>query len=129
MPGAFGLWPCPRTPPKKTGLVPQLLVRWGEERIPQSETQSWFCLSEPLPRAVIFLIVKLRRGFSQLSFVYVLFALNIFLITYFCVVSSFEPPLDRKTFVFDFKSISIVKSIATYVLTYLSTLMSLSHQY
>ena len=44
---------------------------------------------------VIFLIVKLRRGFSQLPFVYVLFAFNIFLITYFCVVSSFEPPLDH----------------------------------
>ena len=50
-------------------------------------------LSEPLPRTVIFLIVKLRRGFSQLSFEYVLFAFNIFLIAYFCVVSSFEPPL------------------------------------
>ena len=54
-------------------------------------------LSEPLPRAVIFLIVKLRRGFSQLSFVYVLFSFNIFLITYFCVVSSFEPPLDHNS--------------------------------
>ena len=53
-------------------------------------------LGEPLPRAVIFLIVKLRRGFSQLSFVYVSFAFNIFLITYFYVVSSFEPPLDHK---------------------------------
>ena len=75
----------------------------------QSQTQSRFCfslrlslgsvsvsdsvsvlfqsnLSEPSPRAVIFQIVKLRRGFSQLSFVYVLFAFNIFLITYFCVV-------------------------------------------
>ena len=29
-------------------------------------------LSEPLPRVVIFLIGKLKRGFSQLSFVYVL---------------------------------------------------------
>ena len=62
----------------------------------QSRTGSLFCLSKPLPRAVIFLIVKLRRSFSQLSFVYVLFAFNIFLITYFCVVSSFEPPLDHK---------------------------------
>ena len=62
----------------------------------QSRTQSQFCLSESLPRAVIFLIVKLRRGFSQLSFVYVLSAFNIFLITYFCVVSSFVPPLDHK---------------------------------
>ena len=61
----------------------------------QSQTQSRFCLYEPLPRAVIFLIVKLGRGFSQLSFVYILFAFKIFLITYFCVVSSFEPPLDH----------------------------------
>ena len=60
----------------------------------QSRTQSRFCLSESLPRVVIFLMIKLRRGFSQLSFVYVLFAFNIFLISYFCVVSSFEPPLD-----------------------------------
>ena len=58
----------------------------------QSRTQSRFCLSESLPRALIFLIVKLGRGFSLLSLVYVLFAFNIFLITYFCVVSSFEPP-------------------------------------
>ena len=63
----------------------------------QSQTQSWFCLSELLPCAVIFLIVKLRRGFSQLSVVYVRFAINIFLITYFCDVSSFEPPLDNNT--------------------------------
>ena len=52
----------------------------------QSRTQSRFCLSESLPRAVIFL-VKLGSGFSRLSLVYVLFAFNIFLITYFCVVS------------------------------------------
>ena len=63
----------------------------------QSRTQSRFCLSEPLPGAVIFLIVKLMRVFSLLSFVYILFAFNIFLITYFCVVSSFEPPLDHNT--------------------------------
>ena len=50
-----------------------------------------------LPKAVIFLIVKLRRGFSQLSFVCILFPLNIFLIIYFCVVSSFEPPLDHNS--------------------------------
>ena len=55
-------------------------------------------LSELLPRAVTFLI-KLRTGFSQLSFVYVLFAFNIFLITNFCVVSSFEPPLDHNIYV------------------------------
>ena len=44
-------------------------------------------------------IVKLKRGFSELSFVYVVFSFNIFLITYFCVVSSFEPPLDHNTIV------------------------------
>ena len=33
----------------------------------QSQTQSRFCLSKSLPRVVIFLIVKLGRGFSQLS--------------------------------------------------------------
>ena len=59
----------------------------------QSQSQS--SLSEPLPREVIFLIVKLRRGLSQLSFVNVLFSFNIFLITYFYVVLSFEPPLDH----------------------------------
>ena len=58
----------------------------------QFRTQSRFCLIESLPRAVILLIVKLGRDFSQLSFVYVLFAFNIFLISYSCVVSSFEPP-------------------------------------
>ena len=40
--------------------------------------------------------VKLRRGFSQLSFMYVLFSFNIFLITHFWVVLSFEPPLDHQ---------------------------------
>ena len=39
--------------------------------------------------------VKLRGGFSQLSFMYLLFSFNIFLITHFRVVLSFEPPLDR----------------------------------
>ena len=63
----------------------------------QSRTQTRFCLCESLARAVIFLIVKLVRGFSQLSLVNVLFAFNIFLIAYFCVVSSFEPPLDHNT--------------------------------
>ena len=49
-----------------------------------SSSQSRFCLSESLPRAVIFLIVRLERGFSQQSFVYVLFAFNIFLISVSC---------------------------------------------
>ena len=40
---------------------------------------------------------KLRRCFSQLSFMYVLFSFNIFLITYFRVVLSFEPPIDHNT--------------------------------
>ena len=62
--------------------------------------QSQSSLSEPLPRAAIFLIVKLRRGFSHVSFVYVLFPFSIFLITYFCVVSSFEPPLDHNSNLF-----------------------------
>ena len=61
----------------------------------QSRTQSKFCLSKLLARVVILLIVKLGRGFSQLLFVNVLFAFNIFLITYFCVRSSIEPPLDH----------------------------------
>ena len=39
--------------------------------------------------------VKLRRGFFQLSFLYVLFSFNIFFITYFRVVLSFQPPLDH----------------------------------
>ena len=41
--------------------------------------------------------VKLRRGSSQLSFMYVLFYFNIFLITRFRVVVSFEAPLDHNT--------------------------------
>ena len=43
-------------------------------------------------------LVKLRRGFSQLSFIYVLFSFNIFFITHFWVVLSFKPPLDHNTF-------------------------------
>ena len=62
------------------------------------QSQSQRSLSELLRRVVIFLIVKLRRGFSLLSFVFVLFAFNIFLITYFCVMSSFEPPLDHNIY-------------------------------
>ena len=42
--------------------------------------------------------VKLRRGFSQLSFMYVLFSFRIFLITHFRVVLSFQPPLDHNTY-------------------------------
>ena len=41
--------------------------------------------------------VKLRRGFSLLSFIHVLFSFNIFLITHFRVMLSFEPPLDHNT--------------------------------
>ena len=41
--------------------------------------------------------VKPRKVFSQLSFVYLLFSFNIFLITYFRVVLSFEPPLGHST--------------------------------
>ena len=89
------------------------------------------CLSESLPRVEIFLILKLRRGFSQLSFVYVLFAFNIFLITYFCVMSSFEPPLDHNTavcliFKDRFRSLHIsfvymvwIKSLAWFLVNYL----------
>ena len=75
-----------------------LVLMWNiPTELSSAQSQSRFCLSESLPRAIIFLIVKLRRGFSQLSFVYVLFALNIFLITYFCIVSSYEPPLHHNT--------------------------------
>ena len=41
--------------------------------------------------------VKVRRGFSQLSFMYVLFSFNIFFITHFWVMLSFQPPLDHNT--------------------------------
>ena len=76
-----------------------LVLMWHIPTEPSSvQSQSRFCLSESLPSAVIFLIVKPWRGFSQLSFVYVLFAFNIFLIRCFCVVSSFEPPLDHNTY-------------------------------
>ena len=87
-----------------------------------SSVQSRFSLtlSESLPRAVIFLIVKLRRGLSLLSFVCVLFAFNIFLITYFCVVSSFEPHLDHnrnKTWIF-LKNISDILQNCHRTVTY-----------
>ena len=42
--------------------------------------------------------VKLRRSFSQLSFLYLLFSFYIFLITHFRVVLSFQPPLDHNTY-------------------------------
>ena len=64
-------------------------------KYPRSLSQSRSSLSLPLPRSVIFLIVKQRRGFSQLSFVYVLFSFNIVLIAYFRVVLSIEPLLDH----------------------------------
>ena len=60
-------------------------------------SQSQRGLSELFPRALIFLIVKLRKSFSHLSFVCVLFSFNVFLITYFCAVSSFEPPLHHNS--------------------------------
>ena len=82
-------WTCPHVTYTNWALFCAVSVAVAVLFLSQSS------LSEPLPRAVIFLIVKLRRGFSLLSFVYVLFAFNIFLITYFCVVSSFEPPLDH----------------------------------
>ena len=37
---------------------------------------------------------KLRRGFSLLLFMYVKLSFNIFLISHFRVVLSFQPPLD-----------------------------------
>ena len=43
--------------------------------------------------------VKLRRDFSQLPFMHVLFSFNIFLITHFRVVLSFEPPLNHNKMV------------------------------
>ena len=79
------------------GHIPTELSSAQSQSQTQSRTQSRFCLCKSLPRVVIFLIVKLVRGFSQLSFVYVLFTFNIFLTAYFCVVSSFEPPLDHNT--------------------------------
>ena len=39
--------------------------------------------------------VNLRRGFSQLSFMYVLFSFSISFITHFRVVLSFQPPLEH----------------------------------
>ena len=82
----------PALGPTKKGLVPHFLVRWGDEQIPQSRTQSRYCLNKSLPRTVILL------NLGGVTVVYVLFAFNTFLITYFCVVSSFEPPLDHNTF-------------------------------
>ena len=72
------MWaPALRPNPPKKSLVPHLTVWWGCNKYTQSQSRS--SLSEPLPRAVISLIVQLRRGFSQLSLVYVLFSFNIFL--------------------------------------------------
>ena len=56
-------------------------------------------LGELSPRTVIFLIVlSWGGGFSQLSFINVLFPFNIFIITHFRVVLSFEPPLDHNRY-------------------------------
>ena len=57
-------------------------------------------LGETSPRtdANIHDCVKLRKGFSQLLFMYVLFSFNIFLITHFQVVLSFELPFDHNTY-------------------------------
>ena len=53
-------------------------------------------LGELSPRTVLFMIMlSWRRGVSQLSFLNVLFSFNIFLITHFRVVLSFEPFLDH----------------------------------
>ena len=56
-------------------------------------------LGDPSPRTDVMFhdFVKLGRGFSQLSFMYVLFSFNIFFITHFRVVLSFRPPLDHNT--------------------------------
>ena len=50
-------------------------------------------LGEPSPRMDVNIhdCVKPRRGFSRLSFMYVLFSFNIFLITHFQVLLSPEP--------------------------------------
>ena len=59
--------------------------------------QSRCSLSELSPRTVIFMIVLswVGGGFSQLSFMDVLFSFNIFLITHFRVVLSFQLPFDN----------------------------------
>ena len=44
------------------------------------------------------IVLSWGGGFSQLSFIYVLFSFNIFLIPHFRVVLSFEPPLDHNTY-------------------------------
>ena len=68
--------------------------------------------------------VKLRKGFSQLSFMYVLFSLNIFFITHFRIVLSFQPPLDHNTIS---HPISIYLSVYRHL--FLSLFLSLSRIY
>ena len=72
---------------------------WVRARMPSCDTHRLSSLlrslNEPSPRAdVMFMIVfSWGGGFSQLSFMYVLFSFNIFLITHFRVVLSFHPHL------------------------------------
>ena len=55
---------------------------------------------------------KPRRSFFQLSFLYILFSFNIFLITHFRVVLSFQSPFDHNTItVFSYLPVSSYLSI------------------
>ena len=70
---------------------------------PSCDTYQLSSIQRSLGRAVtkngcnVHDCIKLRRGFSMLSFIYVLFSFNIFLIPHFRVVFSFQPPLDHNT--------------------------------
>ena len=75
MPGACELRLCAQIHLKKglcAGTWPVCVGRAVNKYL-QSQSQFQRSLSETLPRSVIFLIVKLRRGLSQLSFVHVPF--------------------------------------------------------
>ena len=76
-----------------------------------------FCAvsGDPSPRTdVMFMIVlSWGGGFTQLSFMYVLFSFNLFLITHFRVVLSFQPPLDHNTLHFVLNQISCLLSYAS----------------
>ena len=109
-----------------------------------SSLQRSLCERSPRTDFNIQDCVKLRRGFSHLSFMYLLFSSNIFLITHFRVVLSFHtPPLDHNNFkqlslaqicslnvkkLFYFKLFSLTKKVKWFQVLLCITNNSINHQ-
>ena len=73
--------------------------RWTRPHVTYTDEALFCAVSEQSRQAVTkngnIHDCKPRRGFFQLSFMYILFSFNIFLTTHFRDVLSFEPPLDH----------------------------------